>query len=242
MRLTELGLRRTYDEKTREDRKIMYFDETHEALRDSVRKFIDKEINPHMDEWEENSTPLHELFKKMGDLGFLGIRYPLEYGGQGLDYWFETAYLEELGHIQGLGTIIATIVQSHLATPSIDMFGSEYLKETYLKPALQGEVVSALAVTEPNAGSDVFAIKSKVVRKGDHYILNGSKTFITNGCQAGFLTVLARTSDENNYHAFGLFVVPTNLPGFSVSKKLDKVGMWSSDTAELFFDDVKVPA
>jgi citronellyl-CoA dehydrogenase len=220
----------------------MYFDDTHNAFRESVRKFVDKEINPNMDGWEETTVPLHDLFKKMGSLGFLGIRYDPQYGGQGLDYWYETIFLEELGHIHGLGVGTAIVVQTNLATPAIDMFGSEYLKETYLKPAIAGEMVSALAVTEPGAGSDVFAIRTKAAKRGDCYVLNGSKTFITNGCQADFLTLLARTSDESHHHAFGLFVVPTNLPGFTVSKKLDKLGLRSSDTAELFFDDVKVPA
>jgi len=219
----------------------MYFDETHRAFRESVRKFVDKEINPNMDTWEETTVPLHELFKKMGPLGFLGIRYDPKYGGQGLDYWFETILLEELGHVHGLGVPTAIAVQTNLATPAIDMFGSEYLKETYLKPAIAGDMVSAIAVTEPDAGSDVFAIRTKAVKNGDHYVLNGSKTFITNGNQADFLTLLARTSDESGYHTFSLFVVPTNLPGFSISKKLDKLGLRSSDTAELFFDDVKVP-
>jgi citronellyl-CoA dehydrogenase len=220
----------------------MYFDDTHNAFRESVRKFVDKEINPNMDGWEETTVPLHDLFKKMGSLGFLGIRYDPQYGGQGLDYWYETIFLEELGHIHGLGVGTAIVVQTNLATPAIDMFGSEYLKETYLKPAIAGEMVSALAVTEPGAGSDVFAIRTKAVKNGDCYVLNGSKTFITNGCQADFLTLLAKTSDESHHHAFGLFVVPTNLSGFTVSKKLDKLGLRSSDTAELFFDDVKVPA
>lgn len=220
----------------------MYFNETHNAFRESVRRFIDREINSHIDEWEETTAPLHDLFKKMGDLGFLGIRYDPKYGGQGLDYWFETIFLEELGHIHGLGVSTAIAVQTNMATPAIEQFGSEYLKERYLKPAIAGDMVSAIAVTEPEAGSDVFAIKTRAVKDGNHYILNGSKTFITNGIQADFLTLLARTGDDSGYHSFGLFVVPTDLPGFSVSKKLDKLGLRSSDTAELFFDDVKVPA
>jgi citronellyl-CoA dehydrogenase len=220
----------------------MYFDETHIAFRDSIRRFIDKEINPHMDEWEETVVPLHDLFKKMGSLGFLGVRYDPKYGGQGLDYWFETVLLEEIGHIHGMGVATAIAVQTNMATPAIAAFGSEYLKERYLKGAIAGDMVSAIAVTEPDAGSDVFAIKTKAVKDGDHYVLNGSKTYITNGTQADFLTLLARTSDDKGYHSFGLFVVPTDLPGFHVNKKLDKLGLRSSDTAELFFDNVKVPA
>ncbi|MDA8406649.1 MAG: acyl-CoA dehydrogenase family protein [Deltaproteobacteria bacterium] len=219
----------------------MYFDQTHNAFRESVRKFVDKEINPHMDEWEETTVPLHDLFKKMGDLGFLGVRYDAEYGGQSLDYWFETVLLEELGHIHGLGVPVAVSVQTNMATPAIAEFGSEYLKETFLKPAISGDMVSAIAVTEPGSGSDVASLKTRAVRKGDYYILNGSKIYITNGCQADFLTLLARTSDNPGHHAFSLLVVPTNLPGFSVGKKLDKMGLRSSDTALLFFDDMKVP-
>ncbi|MFC1890554.1 acyl-CoA dehydrogenase family protein [Thermodesulfobacteriota bacterium] len=221
----------------------MYFNEEHEQLRQTVRNFVDREINPYVDEWEEKGiTPLHELFGKMGDLGLLGIRYDPECGGQGLDYWFEMVFLEELGGIRCGGVPMSIAVQTNMATPSIHEFGSEFLKENYLKPAIQGKMVSAIAVTEPDAGSDVAAIKTTARKDGDAYIINGSKTFITNGTQADFLTLLARSSDEPGYHSFSLFVVPTNLPGFKVSKKLDKLGMRSSDTAELFFEDLRIPA
>jgi citronellyl-CoA dehydrogenase len=220
----------------------MYFNETHQAFRETVRRFIDKEINPNIDAWEETTVPLHDLFKKMGDLGFLGIRYDPKYGGMGLDYWFETILLEEIGHIRGMGVFTAIAVQTNMATPAIAAFGSEHLKEKYLKGAIAGKLVSSIAVTEPDAGSDVSALRTRAVRDGDHYVLNGSKTFITNGTQADFLTLLARTSDAPGHHSFSLLVVPTDLPGFSVSKKLDKVGLRSSDTAELFFDNVRVPA
>lgn len=221
----------------------IYFTREHEAVRKAVREFVDKEINPHVDQWEEaGETPLHELFKKMGELGFLGIRYDEKYGGEGLDYWYETIVLEECARIHCGAIPMAISVQSNMATPAIYEFGSEYLKETYLKPALRGDMVAAIAVTEPDAGSDVAALKSFAEKKGDHYILNGSKTYITNGLQADFLTLLARTSEDPGYHGFSLFVVPTDLPGFQVSKKLDKLGMRASDTAELYFDNVKVPA
>ena len=220
-----------------------YFTKEHEQVRLAVRDFIKKEINPYCDEWEEaGQSPLHDLFKKMGDLGFLGIRYEPEWGGEGLDYWYELAFLEELGRIESDGVSMAITVQTNMATPAIHQFGSDYLKETYLKPAIAGDMVSAIAVTEPDAGSDVFALKTFAARQGDHYVINGSKTFITNGTQADFLTLLARTSEDPGYHSFGLFVVPTHLPGFSVSRKLDKLGMRSSDTAELFFDNLKIPA
>jgi len=221
----------------------MYFNEDHEQLRRTVRSFVDKEINPHVDAWEaQGLIPLHDLFKKMGDLGLLGIRYEPEYGGQGLDYWFETVFLEELGNIRCGGVPMAISVQTNMATPAIHEFGSEFLKQKYLKPAVAGDAVAAIAVTEPDAGSDVSAIKTTARRDGDSFVINGSKTYITNGTQADFLTLLARSSDAPGYHSFSLLVVPTNLPGFVVSKKLDKIGMRSSDTAELFFDSLRVPA
>ncbi len=223
--------------------KDIYFTKEHQQVRQALKDFVNKEINPYVDEWEEKgTTPLHDLFKKMGDLGFLGIRYDEKYGGMGLDYWYELIFLEEIAHIHCGGVPLAIAVQTNMATPAIANFGSQYLKEKYLVPAIKGEMVSAIAVTEPDAGSDVAALKSFAQKEGDHYILNGSKTFITNGTQADFLTLLARTSDDPGYHSFSLFVVPTDLKGFEVSKKLDKLGMRSSDTAELFFDNVKIPA
>ena len=221
----------------------MYFTREHEQVRRAVREFVEKEINPYVDQWEEaECAPLHEIFKKMGALGYLGIRYDPAYGGEGLDYWYETVLLEELARIDCGGIPMAIAVQTNMATPAIAEFGSEYLKETYLKPAIQGDMVAAIAVTEPDAGSDVAAIRTTARREGDHYILNGSKTYITNGTQADFLTLLARTSEAPGYHSFSLFVVPTDLAGFHVSRKLKKIGMRSSDTAELFFDDMRIPA
>ncbi|RJP75354.1 MAG: acyl-CoA dehydrogenase [Desulfobacteraceae bacterium] len=221
----------------------MYFTKEHEMVRKAIRDFVNKEINPYVDEWEEAGiAPLHDLFKKMGDLGFLGLRYDEKYGGEGLDYWHELVLLEEIGHIRCGGIPMAIAVQTNMATPAIAEFGSEYLKETYLTPAIKGDMVAAIAVTEPDAGSDVAALRTTATKEGDHYIINGSKTYITNGTQADFLTLLARSSDVPGYHSFSLFVVPTNLPGFQVSKKLDKLGMRSSDTAELYFDNMKIPA
>ena len=221
----------------------IYFNKEHDLVRKAVRDFVNKEINPNVDQWEEEGfTPLHDIFRKMGELGFLGIRYDEKYGGEGLDYWYETIVMEECARIHCWGIPMAIAVQSNMATPALEQFGSDYIKDTYLKPALKGEMVSAIAVTEPDAGSDVAALKSTAVRDGDHYILNGSKTYITNGLQADFLTLLARTSDDPGYHSFSLFVVPTDIKGFSVSKKLDKLGMRSSDTAEIYFDNMKIPA
>jgi len=229
-------------EKTVKSINEIYFDQDHEMVRKSVRDFIKKEINPHVDEWEaQGIAPLKKLFKKMGKLGFLGIRYDPQYGGQGLDYWYETVFLEELGHIPALGLAVAISVQTNMATPVIDEFGSEYLKDTYLRAAISGDMVGAIAITEPSAGSDVSAILSTAKKQDDHYLLNGSKMFITNGTQADFYTLLARTSDEPGYHSFSLFVVPSDLPGVQVSRKLDKLGARISDTAELFFDNVEIP-
>jgi citronellyl-CoA dehydrogenase len=178
----------------------------------------------------------------MGDLGFLGIRFDPEYGGQGLDYWYDLILLEEMAHCHGMGIPMAVSVQTHMATPAIEEFGSEYLKETYLKPAIAGDMVASIAVTEPGAGSDVASLQTTAKKDGDAYVINGSKTYITNGTQADFLTLLARTSQDPGYHSFSLFVVPTNLKGFQVSRKLDKLGVRCSDTAELFFDNMRVPA
>jgi citronellyl-CoA dehydrogenase len=220
----------------------LYFTKAHEQVRRAVRDFVNKEINPHIDEWEaRGEAPLHDLFRKMGELGFLGIRYDPVYGGQGLDYWYELVFLEEMAHTKGFGVPTAVGVQTHMATPALHDYGSDYLKETYLKPAIAGEMVSAIAVTEPGAGSDVSALTTTARRDGDVYVLNGSKIYITNGTQADFLTLLARTSDEPGYHSFSLLVVPTSLSGFSIGRKLDKLGLRSSDTAELFFDNVRVP-
>ncbi len=219
-----------------------YFNEDHEALRATIRRFVDNEINPHMDEWEKDCYPAHEIMGKLGDLGLLGITYDPRYGGQGLDYWYDLVLLEELGHIQGGGVQSSLTDQTHMATPALHQFGSEFLKEKYLMPAIAGKMVAAIAVTEPDAGSDVAALKTRARRDGDSYIINGSKTFITNGVQSDFVVLLTRTSNDPGYHSFSLFVVPKGLPGFVVGKNMDKVGCHSSDMAELFFEDVRVPA
>jgi len=221
----------------------LYFTREHEQVRAAIRDFVNRRINPFVDEWEEKgAAPLHDLFKEMGDLGFLGIRYDERYGGEGLDYWYETVMLEEIARARCGGVPMAIAVQTNMATPAIDEFGSDDLKEKYLAAAIRGDMVGAIAVTEPDAGSDVAALKTFARRDGDTYVLNGSKTYITNGTQADFLTLLARTSEAPGYHSFSLFVVPTDLPGFKISKKLDKLGMRSSDTAELYFDDLRIPA
>jgi citronellyl-CoA dehydrogenase len=219
----------------------IYFTKDHEMVRSAVADFVKKEINPHVDQWEADGfVPLKPLFQKMGELGFLGIRYDPIYGGEGLDYWYDTVFLEELGHIRALGLAVAITVQTHMATPAIAEFGSEELKQTYLKAAIAGDLVGAIAVTEPGAGSDVAALQTSAKKDGGDFVINGSKMYITNGTQADFFTLLARTSDDSGYHSFSLLVVPSDLPGVTVGRKLDKLG--ARITAELFFEDVRVPA
>lgn len=211
-------------------------------FRKSVRAFVENEIRPHVDEWEEAEiAPLHDLFKKMGDLGFLGLNYAEKYGGAEADIWFTVVFAEELARAGAAGIPMATLVHTDMATPALARHGSEELKERYLAPAIRGEMVSAIAVTEPDAGSDVARIKTRAERDGDEYVINGSKLYITNGTQADWLCVLARTSAGDDYHGMSLIIVPTDTPGFIVSKKLKKLGNHSSDTAFLTFEDVRVP-
>jgi citronellyl-CoA dehydrogenase len=218
------------------------FTDEHEMFRKTVRNFVQKEINPHIDAWEEaEAAPLHDLFKKMGDLGFLGLNYPLEYGGAEADIWFTVVFAEELGRAGAAGIPMATFVQTDMATPALAKHGSPDLKAQYLAPALRGEMVAAIAVSEPDAGSDVARIKTRAERDGDEYVINGSKLYITNGTQADWLCLLARTSDGDDYRGMSLIVVPTDTEGFTVSRKLKKLGNHSSDTAFITFEDVRVP-
>jgi citronellyl-CoA dehydrogenase len=218
------------------------FSEEHQAFRQSLRRFIEKEINPHVESWEEQEIfPAHDLFKKMGDLGFLGVSYPEEYGGLGLDYWYNIVLSEELGHISCGGIPMAIGVQTDMATPALNQFGSHELKKKFLEPAIKGDAVCSIAVTEPGSGSDVASIKTRADSDGDHYIINGSKLFITNGTQADWVCTLCRTEPGTSYRGMSLIIVPTTTPGFSVSRKLKKMGNHASDTAELSYENVRVP-
>lgn len=220
----------------------LYFTPEHEEFRQMVRRFVENEITPHVDVWEEQRIfPAHQLFKKMGDLGLLGLCYPEAYGGGGVDYWYNVVFLEELAKSGCSGVPMGIAVHTDMATPALAEFGSEELKQKFLVPAIAGDMVSAIAVSEPDAGSDVAAIRTRATRDGDAYIINGSKMWITNGTQADFLTLLARTSDERGFKGMSLIIVPTDLPGFSVSRKLEKLGNHSSDTGILSFEDVRVP-
>jgi citronellyl-CoA dehydrogenase len=218
------------------------FTEEHSMFRATVRDFVEREITPHAEEWERTGIfPARELFKKMGALGLLGVTYDPAYGGGGGDALYSAILGEELGRMPCLGVAMAISVQTDMATPSLHRFGSHELKERYLRPAIAGDMVAAIAVTEPDAGSDVAGLRTRAVRDGDEWVINGSKTFITSGTQADWLCLLARTSDEGGSRGMSQIVVPTDARGFSVSRKLDKLGMRSSDTAELVFEDVRVP-
>jgi citronellyl-CoA dehydrogenase len=216
--------------------------EEHEAFRKSVRTFVEREIEPHVDLWEhEGAFPAHELFPKLGRAGYLGLEYDPAYGGQGADHSFTVVLGEELGRIGCGGVPMAIAVQTDMATPSLHKFGSEELKERYLAPAIAGEAVVSIAVTEPDAGSDVAAIRTKAVADGDEWVIDGTKLYITNGVQADWLCLLVRTSGDGGYSGMSQIVVPTSTPGVEVSRKLDKLGNRSSDTAELSFSGVRVP-
>jgi citronellyl-CoA dehydrogenase len=220
----------------------IYFTEEHEMFRQTVRSFVEKEINPHADEWEEAGIfPAHDLFKKMGDLGFLGLNYPEEYGGANADYWYTVVLAEELSRANCGGVPMGIVVHTDMCTPALAQHGSHELKKKYLEPSIRGDLVGAIAVSEPNAGSDVASIRTRAEKDGDDYIITGSKIFITNGTQADWLCLLTRTSDEPGFRGMSLIVVPTDSPGFSVGRKLRKLGNLSSDTGELFFDHVRVP-
>lgn len=221
----------------------MLFTEEHTAFRQSVRRLLEREIVPHADEWEEaEGFPAHTVFKALGQAGLLGLEYDPADGGQGADHSYTVILGEELGRMGCPGVAMAVTVQTDMATPSLHRFGSRDLREKYLAPALRGEMVTSIAVTEPDAGSDVAAIRTKAQRDGDEWVINGSKLYITNGTQADWLCLLARTSDEGGYRGMSQIVFPTDTPGFSVSRKLDKLGNRSSDTAELSFEDARVPA
>ncbi|HVR31268.1 MAG TPA: acyl-CoA dehydrogenase family protein [Acidimicrobiia bacterium] len=220
----------------------MQWTDEHRQFRKLVRDYVEAEINPKADEWEEaGMMPLHHVFAQMGELGFFGIEYDPRWGGMGADHFFKVILAEELGRAD-LGAIgMAVGVQADMATYSLHRFGSDELRAKYLAPAIRGEMVTSIAVTEPDAGSDVAAIRTRAVRDGDEYVINGSKMYITNSLQADWMCLLARTSDEGGYNGMSQIVVETSAQGFEVSKKLDKFGMRASDTGLLSFNDMRVP-
>ena len=218
------------------------FTDEHDELRANVRRFVESELQPHALDWEREEEFPNWVFKRMGDLGLLGLRYPPEYGGQGGDWGHAIVLAEELARIGSAGVGMAIGVQTEMATPPIERFGTEEQKQRYLVPSIQGEKVACLAITEPDAGSDVANIQTSARPDGDEWVINGRKMFITNGRRADYCLLVARTDKPAGYEGFSLFLVDTDRPGFHVSRTLDKLGMRSSDTAELVLDDVRVPS
>ena len=213
----------------------------HEVWRQTIREFIENELAPNAEEWEEAREVPREIFKRMGELGYLGMRYPEEYGGGGVDILAEAIMHEEMPRCRSGG--VAGDIGAHVAIsmPHILHFGSDEQKEKYLVPGIKGEWIGCLAITEPDAGSDVASIKTRAVRDGDDWVINGSKTFITNGARCDFMVLAAKTDPEKGYGGISMFVVDTNTPGFEVARKLDKLGWHASTTAELAFTDMRVP-
>ncbi len=221
----------------------MNFTDQHKQLAETVRRFVDAEINPYLDEWEEaQEFPSHALFKKLGDLGLLGIKYPEEYGGSGLDFSYSVVMAEALGACDAGGVPMAIGVHTDMCTPALARFGSDELRAEFLAPSIAGDMVGALGVSEPNAGSDVASIRTTARREGDDLVINGTKMWITNGMKADWCCVLVNSNDSDNRHANkSLVIVPLDAKGVS-RQKIIKMGMRCSDTAQLFFDNVRVPA
>jgi alkylation response protein AidB-like acyl-CoA dehydrogenase len=220
--------------------KTIQFTEEHDLFRQSLRDFIDREIQPHIDQWEEDRRVPREIWKKMGDMGFLGIGYPAEYGGSNLDFSYDVVFNEELGRINSGGFIITQQVVQYMSGPYILKYGSEALKRKYLPGIISGEKISSIGITEPGAGSDAQNIQTRAIREGDHYIVNGAKTFITNGVYGDFIVTVVKTNPEMGAAGVSLLVIDRNSEGVS-ARKLKKLGWHASDTAELNFDNVKVP-
>jgi len=217
------------------------FTEEHRLFRESVRAFAEREIAPHAEEWDRAQAFPRELFRKAGAQGYLGVRFDPALGGSGLDYWYTGILIEELMRARNVGVVVGLLVQCEIATSIIADCGSDELKRDWLMPAVRGERVAALGITEPGAGSDVAALRTTARRDGDAYVVDGSKIFITNGTIADFVTLAVRTG-EAGPRGISVLVVPTDTPGFTVGRKLRKVMAHSSDTAELFFENCRVPA
>lgn len=216
-----------------------YFSKAHDMVRRSVRDFVKKEILPEIDDWEEQGEFPLELYAKAGEVGILGIGYPEELGGTPGDIFFKVAASEELMR-SGSGGLVAGLGSLDIAIPPIIRHGTDEQKARFVKPVLIGEKIAALGITEPGGGSDVARLQTTAVRDGDVYVVNGSKTFITSGCRADQITCAVRTGEEGA-HGISFLVIEKGTPGFSTSNKLRKMGWWASDTAELFFDDCRVP-
>jgi len=212
----------------------------HEVFRETARKFVQEQLVPRAREFDEKGRMDKSLFRKMGDLDMLGLRYDPRWGGAGLDWSFTTVLFEEIARCDNAGVAMALSVHTDMATPSLHEFGSDELRQRYLVPSIKGEMVGAIAVTEPDAGSDVAGIKTRAVRDGDHWVINGSKIYITNSAIADWMCVLVVTDPKAGYGGFSQILVPTDSPGFSY-QLLEKIGNLGSDTGQLFFEDVRVP-
>jgi alkylation response protein AidB-like acyl-CoA dehydrogenase len=228
-------------------RRHAIFTDEHEDLRESMRSWVLKELTPHATEWEETLWPDSAL-KRMAELGFVGLCFPEEYGGQGGDYYYSLVRGEALSYSACGGLNMGLAVHTDMVLPPIEMLGTEDQKQRYLVPGIKGEKIGCLGITEPGAGSDVAGIRTTAIRDGDEYVINGSKIFITNGARANFIVLVTKTDPGARHDGITLFIVDirdhsgTEVPGFSVSRTLEKMGMHASDTAELAFEDVRVPA
>ena len=227
----------------------MQFTHDHEQIRDTLKRYIDEHINPHVDEWEEAGIfPAHQVFKGLGDLGLLGLTKPEAYGGAGLDYSYGMVMAETLGHINCGGVPMAIGVQTDMCTPALARFGGDELRKEFLMPAIAGDVVGCIGVSEPGAGSDVAGIKSVARKDGDDYVISGQKMWITNSIQADWMCMLVNTSDGPAHKNKSLVMVPMRdgpngklTKGIEIAQKIRKIGMNSSDTGLIYFDDVRVP-
>ncbi|MDC0708380.1 acyl-CoA dehydrogenase family protein [Stigmatella sp. ncwal1] len=217
------------------------YQEEHEAFRRTVRAVVDQEILPFVREWEAREDFPRELFTRFGELGFLGLKYPELYGGSAAGELYEAVLLEELGRCGSGGVAAGLGAQCTIASAPLHLFGSDEQKRRFLAPAIRGEKIGALGVTEPDAGSDVAGIRTTAVRDGSHYIVNGSKTYITNGVRADFVVLAVKTDPQKGRKGLSLLILEKGTPGFSVGRKLQKLGWRASDTAELFFEDCRVP-
>ncbi|MEN2976492.1 acyl-CoA dehydrogenase family protein (plasmid) [Tistrella bauzanensis] len=220
----------------------MLYTEQHRQMMRSVTKFVETEINPHVQEWDDAGIfPAHDLFKKMGDLGFLGINKPEEFGGLGLDYTYQLAFCEALSAARSPSVVMAIGVQTDMATPALTKHGSDELRREFLVPSIAGDRVACIGVSEVGAGSDVASIKTRARKDGDDYIIDGGKMWITNGTQADWICLLANTGDGPSHRNKSLICVPMKTPGVTIARKLDKMGMRASDTAQIHFEGVRVP-
>jgi alkylation response protein AidB-like acyl-CoA dehydrogenase len=228
-------------------RRHMIFTDEHEDLRESMEAWVKKELAPHAEEWEETLWP-DSVLRRMAELGFVGLCFPEEYGGQGGDYYYSLVRAEALSYSGSGGLTMGLAVHTDMVLPPIEMLGTEDQKRRYLEPGIRGEKIACLGITEPGAGSDVAGIRTTARRDGDEYLINGSKIFITNGARADFIVLVTKTDPDARHDGITLFIVDlkddegSNVPGFSVSRTLEKMGMHASDTAELAFEDVRVPA